>query len=62
MITRFRFLLLFRYEKFYGRFNTSFKLTSEGYKVPSGQVYIPTEAPKGEFGVYLISNGSALPY
>lgn len=39
-----------------------FKLTSEGYKVPSGQVYIPTEAPKGEFGVYLISNGSALPY
>lgn len=39
-----------------------FKLTTEGYKVPSGQVYIPTEAPKGEFGVYLISNGSSLPY
>jgi NADH dehydrogenase (ubiquinone) Fe-S protein 2 len=39
-----------------------FKLTTEGYKVPAGQVYIGTEAPKGEFGVYLISNGSSSPY
>jgi len=39
-----------------------FKLTTEGYKVPDGQVYIGTEAPKGEFGVYLISNGSSSPY
>lgn len=39
-----------------------FKLTTEGYNVPPGQTYVPVEAPKGEFGVYLISNGSSLPY
>jgi len=39
-----------------------FKLSTEGYKVPEGQVYVATEAPKGEFGVYLISNGSSSPY
>lgn len=39
-----------------------FKLTTEGYNVPVGQSYIGAEAPKGEFGVYLISNGSSLPY
>ena len=39
-----------------------FKLFTEGYRVPSGNVYTAVEAPKGEFGVYLISDGSSKPY
>jgi len=39
-----------------------FKLFSEGYRVPKGEIYTAVEAPKGEFGVYLISNGSNKPY
>jgi NADH:ubiquinone oxidoreductase subunit D len=39
-----------------------FKLYSEGVIVPSGETYTATEAPKGEFGVYLISNGTNKPY
>jgi NADH-quinone oxidoreductase subunit D len=39
-----------------------FKLYTEGYKVPAGEVYVPTEAPKGEFGVYLVSDGTNKPY
>jgi NADH-quinone oxidoreductase subunit D len=39
-----------------------FKLCTEGYRVPSGEVYAAVEAPKGEFGVYLISDGSYRPY
>jgi NADH-quinone oxidoreductase subunit D len=39
-----------------------FKLYTEGYKVPAGEVYAAVEAPKGEFGVYLVSNGSNKPY
>ena len=39
-----------------------FKLYSEGYHVPSGEVYAAVEAPKGEFGVYLYSDGSNKPY
>ena len=39
-----------------------FKLYSEGIVVPSGETYTATEAPKGEFGVYLISNGTEKPY
>jgi len=39
-----------------------FKLYSEGLVVPSGETYTATEAPKGEFGVYLVSNGSNRPY
>jgi len=39
-----------------------FKLFSEGYRVPVGEVYTAVEAPKGEFGVYLISDGSNKPY
>ncbi len=39
-----------------------FKLYTEGYKVPAGEVYAAVEAPKGEFGVYLISDGSNKPY
>ena len=39
-----------------------FKLYTEGYHVPAGEIYVPVEAPKGEFGVYLISDGSSKPY
>ena len=39
-----------------------FKLYTEGYHVPEGEVYAAVEAPKGEFGVYLISDGSNKPY
>ena len=39
-----------------------FKLYTEGYKVPKGETYTSVEAPKGEFGVYLISDGTNRPY
>jgi NADH-quinone oxidoreductase subunit D len=39
-----------------------FKLYTEGFKVPAGSVYVATESPKGEFGVYLVSDGSNKPY
>lgn len=39
-----------------------FKLYSEGMILPQGDVYVATEAPKGEFGVYLVSNGTERPY
>ena len=39
-----------------------FKLYSEGMEVPAGEVYAACEAPKGEFGVYLISDGTNRPY
>ena len=39
-----------------------FKYFSEGFNVPCGSTYVSTEAPKGEFGVYLISDGSNMPY
>ncbi len=39
-----------------------FKLYTEGYHVPAGEVYRAVEAPKGEFGVHLISDGSNKPY
>ena len=39
-----------------------FKLYTEGYKVPAGEVFAAVEAPKGEFGVYLVSDGTNKPY
>src|SRR6201987_4827898 len=40
----------------------NFKLYSEGHHVPVGEVYAAVEAPKGEFGVYLVADGSNRPY
>lgn len=39
-----------------------FKLFTEGYCVPEGEVYVATEHPKGEYGIYLISDGANKPY
>jgi NADH-quinone oxidoreductase subunit D len=39
-----------------------FKLYTEGYHVPAGATYTATESPKGEFGVYLVADGSNRPY
>jgi len=39
-----------------------FKLMTEGYDVPEGEVYAAIEHPKGEFGVYLVSDGANKPY
>jgi NADH-quinone oxidoreductase subunit D len=39
-----------------------FKLYTEGYSVPAGETYTVVEAPKGEFGVYIVADGSNMPY
>ncbi len=39
-----------------------FKLYTEGFRVPAGEIYAAVEAPKGEFGVYLIADGTNKPY
>jgi NADH-quinone oxidoreductase subunit D len=39
-----------------------FKLFSEGFRVPTGEVYSAVEHPKGEFGIYFISDGANKPY
>ncbi|MBW3557074.1 MAG: NADH-quinone oxidoreductase subunit D [Actinobacteria bacterium] len=39
-----------------------FKLFTEGFRVPAGEVYVPIESPRGELGCYLVSDGSAKPF
>jgi NADH-quinone oxidoreductase subunit D len=39
-----------------------FKLVTEGFRVPPGQVFVPIESPKGELGVHLVSDGGTRPY
>jgi NADH-quinone oxidoreductase subunit D len=39
-----------------------FKLVTEGYRVPEGEVYVTVESPRGEFGVYVISDGGPRPW
>ncbi len=39
-----------------------FKLYTEGYHMPAGEAYVAVEAPKGEFGVYLVADGTNKPY
>ncbi|MFQ5715466.1 MAG: NADH dehydrogenase (quinone) subunit D [Nitrospinales bacterium] len=39
-----------------------FKLVSEGFRVPKGETYVPTEGPRGEVGFYMVSDGSNTPY
>jgi NADH:ubiquinone oxidoreductase subunit D len=39
-----------------------FKYFTEGIVVPAGETYVATEAPKGEFGIHLVSNGTNRPY
>jgi NADH-quinone oxidoreductase subunit D len=39
-----------------------FKIFTEGYRVPEGEVYVAIESPRGEIGCYLVSDGSARPY
>jgi NADH-quinone oxidoreductase subunit D len=39
-----------------------FKIASEGYSVPAGETYLAVEAPKGELGFYIVSDGSGKPY
>jgi NADH-quinone oxidoreductase subunit D len=39
-----------------------FKLVTEGFVVPEGQVYVPIESPRGELGYHVTSNGTNKPY
>jgi NADH-quinone oxidoreductase subunit D len=39
-----------------------FKIFTEGFKVPAGEVYVPIESPRGELGCYMVSDGTAKPY
>ena len=39
-----------------------FKLVTEGFRVPEGEVYVPVESPRGEFGCYLVSDGGPKPW
>ncbi|HEX7160177.1 MAG TPA: NADH-quinone oxidoreductase subunit D [Trebonia sp.] len=39
-----------------------FKLVTEGFRVPAGQVYVPIESPKGELGCHVVSDGGTRPY
>jgi NADH-quinone oxidoreductase subunit D len=39
-----------------------FKIVTEGYRVPEGEVYVPVEGPRGELGCYLVSDGGPRPW
>ena len=39
-----------------------FKLVTEGFRVPPGQVYVPIESPRGELGLHVVSDGGTRPY
>jgi NADH-quinone oxidoreductase subunit D len=39
-----------------------FKLVTEGFRVPAGQVYVPIESPRGELGYHVVSDGGSRPY
>ena len=39
-----------------------FKIVTEGYRVPEGEVYVTIESPRGEFGCYAVSDGGAKPW
>ena len=39
-----------------------FKIFTEGFKVPEGEVYVPVESPRGELGCYMVSDGGPIPY
>jgi NADH-quinone oxidoreductase subunit D len=39
-----------------------FKIFTEGFKVPEGEVYVAVESPRGELGCYLVSDGGSHPY
>jgi len=39
-----------------------FKIVTEGYRVPEGEVYVPVESPRGEFGCYVVSDGGPKPW
>ena len=39
-----------------------FKIVTEGYRVPEGEVYVAIESPRGEFGCYLVSDGGPKPW
>jgi len=39
-----------------------FKIVTQGYQVPAGEVYTPVESPRGELGYYIVSDGGARPY
>src|SRR5205823_14837498 len=39
-----------------------FKIVTEGYRVPEGEVYLPVESPRGELGCYLVSDGGPRPW
>jgi NADH-quinone oxidoreductase subunit D len=39
-----------------------FKIVTEGYRVPAGEIYVPIESPRGEFGCYVVSDGGPKPW
>ena len=39
-----------------------FKLVTEGFRVPAGQVYVAIESPRGELGCHVVSDGGTRPY